>query len=129
VSVLQAGSDAAAADTILVFVINLIVGTGAIHLGARLIVDQDTGFMRALLTAVLGALAWAAVVFLLPAVPVLGPLLALVIWVTVINWLYPGSWLTAAAIGIVAWLVATGLLWVLASFDLVGFEAFGVPGT
>ncbi|MWG34187.1 hypothetical protein GQS65_06725 [Halomarina oriensis] len=116
------------AATILVFAINLIVGTGAIHLGAMLVVDRDTGYVRAGITALVGAVVWALVVFFLPGVPVLGPILGLVIFVTLINWQYPGGWVTAAAIGIVAWLVAVGLLWVLATFDLVGFQALGVPG-
>nr|WP_305794472.1 hypothetical protein [Halomarina rubra] len=106
----------------------MVVGTGAIHLGALLVVDVDTGYGRAALTALLGALAWAAILFFLPAVPVLAPLLGLVVWVTLINWLYPGNWVTAAAIGVVAWFVAVVLLWVLASAGLVGVEALGVPG-
>ena len=127
-SLLQAGGDAALANTVLVFAINFIIGVGAIHLGAMLVVDVDTGYRRAVITALAGALAWALVVFFVPGIPVLGPLLGLLIWVTLINWQYPGSWVTAAAIGVVAWLVAIGLLWVLATFDLVGFEALGVPG-
>ncbi|WP_199268414.1 hypothetical protein [Halomarina oriensis] len=127
-SVLQATGDGDLAATILVFAINLIVGTGAIHLGAMLVVDRDTGYVRAGITALVGAVVWALVVFFLPGVPVLGPILGLVIFVTLINWQYPGGWVTAAAIGIVAWLVAVGLLWVLATFDLVGFQALGVPG-
>nr|WP_282594591.1 hypothetical protein [Halomarina salina] len=125
---MQAGGDAALADSVLAFVVNLVIGVGAIHLGAMLVVDVDTGYTRAAITALAGALVWALVVFFVPGIPVLAPLLGLVVWVTLINWQYPGGWVTAAAIGVVAWLVAVGLLWLLATAGLVGFEALGVPG-
>ena len=127
-TLLQTGGDAALVNSVLVFAISLIIGVGAIHLGAMLVVDVDTGYRRAAITALAGALAWALVVFFVPGIPVLGPLLGLLLWVTLINWQYPGGWVTSAAIGIVSWLVAIGLLWVLATFGLVGFEALGVPG-
>lgn len=128
-SPLQVTGEGSLAATVVVFAINLLVGTAAIHLGARAVVDVDTGYTRAVVTALLGALAWAAVVFFLPGLPVIGPLVGLVVWVTLVNVFYPGGWVTAAAIGVVAWLVATGILWLLATAGLVGFEALGVPGT
>ncbi len=122
-TVLQAGLSA----SIIVLLVNLIIGTIAIYAGARLVIDADTGVGRAAVTALLGALAWALVSFFFGWIPLLGPLLTLVAWIGIINWQYPGSWGSAAGIGLIAWLVAVATLVVLSSVGIVGFEALGVP--
>jgi len=113
--------------SLIVLIVNLIIGTIAIYAGARLIIDADTAISRAAVTALLGALAWALVSFFFGFIPILGPLLTLVAWVGIINWQYPGGWGTAAGIGLIAWLVAVAALFVLGSLGIVGFEALGVP--
>lgn len=113
--------------SLIVLLVNLIIGTIAIYAGARLIIDADTDVARAAVTALLGALAWAIVSFFFGFIPILGPLLTLVAWIGIINWQYPGGWGTAAGIGLVAWLIAVATLVVLSSLGLVGFEALGVP--
>ena len=113
--------------SLVVLLVSLVIGTIAIYAGARLIIDADTGIGRAAVTALLGALAWALVSFFVGWIPLLGPLLTLVAWIGVINWQYPGSWTTAAGIGLIAWLVSLAVLVVLSSFGIVGFEALGVP--
>ena len=113
--------------SLIVLLVNLIIGTIAIYAGARLIIDADTAVGRAAVTALLGALAWAIVSFFFGFIPLLGPLLTLVAWIGIINWQYPGGWGAAAGIGLVAWLVAVAALVVLNSLGLVGFEALGVP--
>lgn len=113
--------------SLIVLLVNLVIGTIAIYAGARLIIDADTAIGRAAVTALLGALAWALVSFFFGFIPILGPLLTLVAWIGIINWQYPGGWGTAAGIGLVAWLVAVATLVVLSSLGLVGFEALGVP--
>ena len=118
---------AAATGSLIVLVVSLVIGTTAIYAGARLMIDADTGIGRAAVTALLGALAWALVSFFVGWIPLLGPLLTLVAWIGVINWQYPGSWTTAAGIGLIAWLVSVAVLVVLGSFGIVGFEALGVP--
>ena len=110
------------------FIVSFIIGTFAIHIGARLMVDRDTGYRRAVITALVGAVVWAVVAFFLGWIPLLGPFLALVAWVGVINWQYPGGWGRAAAIGFIAWVVAFAILYLLASLDLVAFDALGIPG-
>ena len=117
----------AATGSLIVLMVSLVIGTIAIYAGARLIIDADTGIGRAAVTALLGALAWALVSFFLGWIPFLGPLLTLVAWIGVINWQYPGSWTTAAGIGLIAWLVSVAVLVVLSSFGIIGFEALGVP--
>ena len=113
--------------SLIILLVNLIIGTIAIYAGARLVIDADTAVGRAAVTALLGALAWAIVSLFFGFIPLLGPLLTLVAWVGIINWQYPGGWGAAAGIGLVAWLVAVAALVVLNSLGLVGFEALGVP--
>lgn len=115
-------------SAIFVFLISLLVGTAAIHLGARLLIDRDTGFRRAIVTALIGAIVYVLVGLFLGWIPLLGPLLMLLAWVGVINWQYPGGWGTAIGIGFVAWIVAILLLYALATIGIVTPEALGVPG-
>ena len=109
--------------SLVAFVVALLVGGAAIYLGASIVADVED-YSHALLTALLGAIAWA----LTSWIPLFGPLLALVAWIWVINWRYPGGWVNAAIIGFVAWLAALGMLFVLNSVLGLGVSAFGVPG-
>jgi len=108
---------------IVAFVVALLVGGLAIYSSARIVVDVDD-YGHAVVTAVLGALAWALTAW----IPLVGPLLALVVWVGVIKWRYPGGWVTAGLIGVGAWLTALLILFVLNSVFRLGLGAFGVPG-
>ncbi len=109
--------------SIIAFVIALLIGGLAIYLSARLIADVDD-YSHAVVTALVGALAWA----LTSWIPLLGPLIALVVWIAVINWRYPGGWLQAGLIGLVAWISAVVILYVLNLVLGLGLGAFGVPG-
>ncbi len=112
---------------VFVFLVSLLVGTAAIALGAQVFVDRDTGFRRAAITALIGALVYALVGVFFGWIPLLGPVLMLTAWVGVINWQYPGSWGTALGIAFVAWLVAVLLLYGLAVLG-ISADAFGIPG-
>lgn len=115
-------------SAVLVFLVSLLVGTAAIHLGARLLIDRDTGFRRAAITAVVGAIVYTVLGYFLGFIPLVGPVLMLLAWVGVINWMYPGGWVTAAGVGIVAWIAAILILFALTTIGLVTPEAFGIPG-
>ncbi|RZV12262.1 hypothetical protein BDK88_1158 [Natrinema hispanicum] len=117
----------AVADSILIFVLSLLVGTVAILAGVRLVVDRDAGFANAAVTALIGAIAWAITSFFVGWVPILGVVLMLVVWVGVINWRYPGGWGTAVAIGFVAWIVAVALVYAFAVIGFVTPDALGIP--
>ncbi|MFC6756540.1 MULTISPECIES: hypothetical protein [Haloarcula] len=112
---------------VLVFLVSLLVGTVAIALGAQVLVDRDTGFRRAAVTALFGALVYALVGVFFGWIPLLGPILMLLAWVGVINWQYPGGWGTALGIAFVAWIVAVLILYGLALLG-IATDAFGIPG-
>lgn len=124
---LQAGGTESVIGAVFAFLVSLLIGTLAINAGARVFVDSDAGYRRAALTALVGAVAWAVVAFFAGWIPLLGPLLALVAWVGIINWRYQGGWATAAGIGGVAWVVALGLLYLLSALGVVGLDALGIP--
>lgn len=110
------------------FAIDLLLGALALFVAARYVTYRDdfrsNGFEHALVTALLGAVVWA----ILATIPLVGALLALVGWVAVLHWRYPGSLLRAGVTGAAAWAVAVV---VLAAFELLGIRslsALGVPG-
>mgnify|MGYP000518939197 CR=1 FL=1 len=115
-------------DSIVVFAVSLLIGAGAIHVAAQHVNSGTYGglpFEHAVLTALLGALAWA----LLSWVPLFGSLLGLVGWVGVIRWRYPGGWVKAAVTGAAAWAAAVVALAALELIGLGSVSALGVPGT
>ncbi|MEF8771710.1 hypothetical protein [Halodesulfurarchaeum sp.] len=108
---------------IITFVVALLVGGLGIHLGARAVTDVDD-YGYAVGTALYGAIALAVVSW----IPLIGLLIGLVVWIGLINWRYPGGWVQAAVIGIVAWLAAAIILGVLNGLLRLGLGAFGIPG-
>ncbi|MFB6106333.1 MAG: hypothetical protein ABEJ70_05105 [Halobacteriaceae archaeon] len=113
--------------SLVAFVVSALVGGLGIYVGGRL-VTGERDYEHAVWTALIGAFVWAVVSLLFGWFPVLGPVVTLLAWVAVINWRYPGGWVSAAAIGLVAWLAAIAVLWVLARLGVHGLGALGVPG-
>jgi len=109
--------------SLLAFVVALLVGGLAIYVSARVVAGVDD-YGHAVVTAVLGALAWAVTAW----IPLIGPILALLAWVWVIEWRYPGGWTDAALVGLGAWLSALVILILLSSVLGIDVGAFGVPG-
>ncbi|WP_440767296.1 hypothetical protein [Natronorubrum sp. DTA7] len=114
-------------ESIVVFVVSLLIGALGIYAGARVIVDAED-YTYALVTALLGAIIWGVVGFFFGWIPLLGPLLVFIAYLAIINARYPGGWVDAAAITIVAWLSVLIVLYVLALVGVTGFDAVGVPG-
>jgi hypothetical protein len=108
---------------IVTFVVALLIGGFGIYVGARFVTGEDD-YGYAVMTALVGAIAWV----LTSWIPLLGPLIALVVWVWVINWRYEGGWTKAALIGIIAWLAAAIVLFVVNGLLSLGIGAFGIPG-
>ncbi|MFT4885076.1 MAG: hypothetical protein ACI8U4_002595 [Natronomonas sp.] len=109
--------------SIVAFLVALLVGGLAIYISARVVSDVDD-YSHAVITALLGAIAWA----LTSWIPLIGPIIALIAWVWVIKWRYPGGWVDAAIIGVVAWVSALVIIYVLNAVLNLGVGAFGVPG-
>ena len=109
--------------TVVSFVVALLVGGVGIYVGARVVADVDD-YSRAVITALLGAVAWA----IGSLIPIVGSLVALVAWVWVINRRYPGGWVKAAVIGLVAWAAALVVIALLNGVLDLGISALGVPG-
>lgn len=114
-------------DSIVVFVVSLLIGALGIYAGARVITDRDD-YAHAVVTALVGAVVWVVVAFFVGWIPFLGPLLALLAYVSVINFRYPGGYRDAIAISLVAWVASLLVLYVLAAAGVSTFEAVGVPG-
>ena len=114
-------------ESLIVFAVSLLIGALGIYLGAKFIVDAED-YSYAVITALIGAVVWAVVGFFFGWIPLLGPLLVFVAYLAVINARYPGGWVDAAAITIVAWISVLVVLYVLAVIGVTGFEAVGVPG-
>ncbi|QLG49522.1 hypothetical protein [Natrinema halophilum] len=113
--------------SIVVFVVSLLIGALGIYAGARIIVGR-ADYDHAIVTALIGAIVWAIVGFFVGWIPLVGPLVALLAYIAVINWRYPGEWTAAAMIALVAWVTVLIVLYVLAALGVTGFAAVGVPG-
>lgn len=114
-------------ESIVAFVASLLIGAAGIYVGARVIADVND-YSYAIITALIGSLVWIVVAFFLGWIPFLGPLLALLAYIGVINFRYPGGWVNAAGIGLIAWIASLVVLYVLAAVGITALEAIGVPG-
>lgn len=114
-------------DSLIVFVVSLLVGALGIYIGARVITNVED-YTYAIITALIGAIVWVVVSFFFGWIPLLGPLLALIAYVAVINYRYPGGWGNAIGIALIAWIASFVVLYLLAVLGIAGFGALGVPG-
>jgi hypothetical protein len=110
-------------ESAIAFVVGLLIGALGIYVGARVIVDYED-YTYAIVTALIATLVW----IFLGWIPLLGPILALVAYIAIINWRYPGGWLQAIGIALIAWIAAFVVLYVLAVVGITSFSAIGVPG-
>ena len=114
-------------DSIIVFVVSLLIGALGIYVGARVITDTDD-YTYALVTALIGAIVWTLVALFIGWIPLLGPLVALIAYIAVINYRYPGGWLNAIGIALIAWLASLLVVGLRAVLGVTTFDAAGVPG-
>jgi steroid 5-alpha reductase family enzyme len=114
-------------SSLVVFVVSLLVGALGIYIGARFIADADD-YSYAVVSALIASLVWVIVAFFLGWIPFLGPLLALLAYIAVINTRYSGGWLDAVGIALIAWIASLVVLYVLSAVGLTAFDAVGVPG-
>lgn len=114
-------------DSIVVFLVSLLIGALGIYVGARVVANVDN-YGYAIVTALIGAIVWAVVSFFVGWIPFLGPLLTLLAYIAVVNYRYPGGWMNALLIALVAWVASLIVLYLLAFVGLATFDAVGVPG-
>jgi hypothetical protein len=108
------------------FLVSLIAGSLGIYVGARAVTEKGTP-TEAVVTAIVGALAWAFFSFFLGFIPVVGFVAPLFAYLTLIKWQYGTGWTGAAGIAVVAWVTVLVVGFVLT--PVIGpFEGFGVPG-
>lgn len=114
-------------DSLIVFVVSLLIGAFGIYVGASVLTDE-ADYTYAIITALIGAIVWTIFAFFFGWIPLLGPILTLLAYVGVINWRYEGGWGTAIGIALIAWVAVFVVLYLLAILDVATFEAMGVPG-
>lgn len=117
--------------SVLVFAVGVLIGGFAIHIGAKFAL-KSRNYSHAVLTALLGAIAWALVDFGLGRIGVggrLASLVGLVVWVWVVRWRYDVGWLRAGFMGFWAWIAALVALALLSIFGVDTLDAYGIPGT
>ena len=119
-----------ATGTTVALIDSIVVFNGAldIYIGARVIADRED-CSCALITALIGAIIWVVVPFFFGGIPLLGPLLALVAYVAVINYRYLGGCGSAIDIALVVWIAFLVVLYILGILGVTAFDAMGVPGT
>ena len=122
------GTTIALIDSIVVFIVSLLIGALGIYSGARVIAEVED-YSYALITALIGAIIWVVVSFFFGWIPLLGPLLALVAYVAVINYRYLSGCGSAIDIALVVWIAFLVVLYVLGILGVTAFDAMGVPGT
>lgn len=110
-------------DSLIVFAVSLALGSIGIYIGGRLVTGASD-VTRAVMAALTGAILWALLAWL----PFIGPILALLAWITLINFYYSGGWVNAILIGITAWLATVAILYLLSIGGVAELEAMGVPG-
>lgn len=116
--------------SLFVFAVSLLIGGFAIHMGAK-VAFASKDFSHAIITALLGALAWAVVDIVLSSIGaggVLASIAGLLVWIWVVRLRYGVGWIRASIVGVVAWLSALVVLAILAVLGVGGLDAFGVPG-
>lgn len=123
VSVIQVVGSPGPGERLLSFALSVLVGGLALFVSGRFLADVP-GYDHAVVTALIGALAWA---FLSP-IPLLGPVIALVGWIAVLKWRYPVGWIRATGVGVGAWAAAVVVVAALELLGLGGVGAIGIPG-
>jgi len=114
-------------ESIIGFVVSLLIGAAGIYLGASILTDVED-YTYAIVTALIASLVWFIVAAFLGWVPLLGALLALLAYIAVINYRYPGGWVEAIGIALIAWIATVVILYVLALLGITSFSAIGIPG-
>jgi len=116
--------------SLLVLAVSVLIGGLAIHIGAKFAFASKE-YSDAVVTALVGAVAWTIVDVALASVGIgglLASVVGLLVWTSVVRWQYGVGWLRAGIVGIGAWLSALIVLGVLGLLGVGSVDAIGVPG-
>lgn len=116
--------------TLIVLGVSILIGGLAIHV-ASMLVTRAEDYEHAVVTAVLGGVAWTIVDYAFSETGLPGRLssvVGLLVWVWVVRWRYKVGWIRAGVLGLVAWVAALVTLAVLSVVGVGGLGAYGVPG-
>jgi len=103
-------------QTVLIFVVGLIISTIIIYVTSKLF-GQKEGIGRAFLTAIVGAIVYSVAYFILGN-GLLAALIGGFVWLVALRGLYDIGWFRAFLIAIIVWVAAA----------IVGFLLPTVPG-
>lgn len=84
--------------SLITFIVALLVGGVTIYISARVVAGIDD-YRHVVITAFVGAIAWGVTSW----IPLSGPVIALIAWITVIDSPYPRNWMNAVLIDRVTW--------------------------
>jgi heme/copper-type cytochrome/quinol oxidase subunit 2 len=113
--------------TLFGFVASLIVVSIATY-ASTAVLTEESSYVHSFGTALLTSIVWFGVTYFTGGTFVIaGPVLAIVAYIAVVNWRYPGGWIRAGAITIVTWIGTFVILYALAALGFSSFQALGVP--
>ncbi|EMA46100.1 hypothetical protein [Halococcus saccharolyticus] len=118
--------------TAIIFAVSMFAGGIGNYLGIRLVSDQHPSFVHALVSSILSAAVWGIVslalnVYDVGITPFAGALVALLIWIVVLYLRYSGGIVSAVPAALLAWVISIIVLYVIAVYTTVPFEAIGIP--
>lgn len=118
-------------QAVITFIASLIVGTIATYIATTLLLDES-GIVHSLITAFIASIVWIGVTYLTSGtssalVPFVGPILALVAYIVVIDLRYPGTLVRATGISVLTWVVDFVILYILAILGVSSFALIGIP--
>lgn len=120
-------------DAVVGFLASLAIGTVGTYLATEFLLGEGS-LGHSFVTALVASAVWFGVTYLISGVVAvsgvavaLGPLLALLAYIVVVDLRYPGSIVTATAVSILTWVVNFALLYALAALGYQAFELVGVP--
>lgn len=111
------------------FVVGLLVGGLGIYVGARLILSEGS-YLKALVTALVGAAVWGVVSLFVGWIPLLGPVLTFLAWMGVVKGRYGVGWIEASLVSLVAWFSSVFVIYLLSGLGVgIGrLSAVVIPG-
>ena len=98
-------------DGLLIFIIALIISTVIIYLITRLFGEKE-GILTAFFAALIGTVIYTIVYFLLGQ-GLIAALIAGIVWLLALQYLYTIGWLKSLAIAVVVWIVTSIVGWFL----------------